>query len=132
VVAADNVELFMRGARVFGQGDVDEALKLCSDEIEFYALRSATEGPYRGHDGIRAFLADTQESFDVFEPEYDDVRDLGDGRVLGLGAIRIRGRGSGVETDVPSAIVVTFSGGRMTQFKDYGDRKKALEAAGLA
>ena len=129
-MAADNIELFQRAARVFGQGDVKTALELTSEDIEFIALRSATEGPYMGHEGIRKFLEDTRESFELFDPHYEDVRDLGDGRVLGLGAIRIRGRGSGVETDVPSAVIVRIREGRITHLRDYGDREAALDAAG--
>lgn len=100
-------------------------------DIEFFALRSATEGTFQGHEGVRAFFADNRESFEVFEPLHDDFRDLGDGRVLVLGSIRIRGRGSGVETEVPSAVLVTVRDGRIAYFKDYGDTQAALEAAGL-
>lgn len=129
-MADDLVALFLRGAEIFGRGDEAAALDLVDEQIELIALRSATEGPFRGHDGIRAFFADNRESFARFEPRYDDVRDLGDGRVIGLGHIRIRGRESGVETDVPSAVIAQFREGRMTYLRDYGNREKALEAAG--
>jgi hypothetical protein len=46
--------------------------------------------------------------------------------------IRIKGRGSGIETEVPAAGTFTFRDGLLIHFKDYGDRQKALEAAGLA
>jgi len=131
-MATDNVELFHRGVRAWSEFDEETALELTTEDVELFALRSATEGPYLGHDGIRAFFADNRESFDLFEPHYDDVRDLGDGQVLGLGSIRIRGKGSGVETDVPSAVIVTFRDGRLAKLRDYGDRDAALEAAGLA
>ncbi len=52
--------------------------------------------------------------------------------MLAIGSNRIRGRGSGVETEVPSAFVIEFRDGRITRFRDYGDRQAALEAAGLA
>jgi ketosteroid isomerase-like protein len=131
-MSPDNLELFHRAVRAWSEFDEETALELSSDDIEFHALRSATEGPYRGHEGIRAFFADNRESFEVFHPSYDEIRDLGDGRMIGLGSIRIRGKGSGVETDVPSAVVVTFRDGRLAQLRDYGDRQAALEAAGLA
>jgi hypothetical protein len=44
----------------------------------------------------------------------------------------MRGRGSGVESDVPSAAVVQFRDGVMQKFKDYGDAALALEVAGLS
>jgi ketosteroid isomerase-like protein len=131
-VSAEDVELIQRAVRAWAEFDEETALELASEEIEFFALRSATEGPYHGHEGVRRFFADNRESFELFQPEYDEIRDLGDGRVLGIGSIRIRGRGSGVETDVPSAVIATVRGGRLLHFRDYGDRRAALEAAGLA
>ena len=60
------------------------------------------------------------------------MRELPDGRVLALGSIRIRGRGSGVETNVPTAVIASIEEGRMIRFKDYGEYSQALAAAGLA
>lgn len=130
-MAEDNAELFRRGAELFARGD-EAVLELIDENAELITLRSATEGAFRGHQGVRAFFADNRESFDLYEPQFDEVRDLGDGRVLGLGSIRIRGRGSGVVTEAQMAIVAEFRDGRMTYYRDYGDRQAALEAAGLA
>jgi ketosteroid isomerase-like protein len=130
-MSAEDVDLIRRAIEVWADFDEETALELVAEDVEFFALRSATEGTFHGHEGVRAFFADNRESFDVFQPHYDDLRDLGDGRVLAIGSIRIRGRSSGVETDVPSAFVATVRDGLIVQFKDYGDRQAALEAAGL-
>ena len=61
----------------------------------------------------------------------DDFRDLGD-RVLALGTVRAVGKESGVEVEMPYTVVVTVKDGLVTHFTDYGDREKALEAAGLS
>ena len=66
----------------------------------------------------------------MFEANYPDVRDLGD-RVLALGTIRGTGKGSGIATEVPLAVVATFRGGLCTHLRDYGGRAQALEAVGL-
>jgi ketosteroid isomerase-like protein len=126
-----NTERFLQGAAAFTRGDHAAVVEFVDEEIEFEPLRAATEGTFHGHDGVRKFLEDTRESFDLFELDYDDVRDLGDGKVLALGRIRIRGRGSGVETEVPTAVIATIRDGRMTRFKDYGEHSAALAAAGL-
>ena len=131
-MAADNVDLFRRAVRAANEDDEQTLLELFAEDAEVFALRSVTEGPYRGPDGLRAFLADNRESFDLFRLNYEDVRDLGDGRVLAIGTLRIRGKGSGVETDVPSAQVITFRDGRIVHLHDYRDAERALEAAGLA
>jgi hypothetical protein len=56
---------------------------------------------------------------------------LGD-RILAIGAIHIRGRGSTVETDIPIAGVVTFKHGKIVRWEDFRERTLALEAVGLA
>jgi ketosteroid isomerase-like protein len=80
---------------------------------------------------VRRFAQDTRDTFDVFQVEYPDVRDLGD-RVLALGTLRIRGAGSGIETEVPSTVLARFRDGLITHLEDFGDRRRALEVAGLA
>ena len=57
----------------------------------------------------------------MFKVSYTDIRDLGDERLLAIGSLRMRGRGSGVESDVASAAVVQFRDGVMQEVKDYGD-----------
>ena len=129
-MSQSNVELFLRGMRAVNSGDIDTVLQLAADDVVSNTLRSGIEGEYRGHDGIRQFFADNAESFEVFITDYHDVRDLGD-RVLAIGTIHLRGRGSGVETDIPTAGVATFRDGKLTRWEDYGDRRLALAAVGL-
>ncbi len=108
-------------------------LDMVDDESVFEPLRSATEGAFIGRDGMRRFLADTAETFDLFKASYTDVRDLGEGRLLALGTLRMRGRSSGVESDIPTAAIVEFrDDGILVRYKDYGDARLALEAAGLS
>ena len=49
-----------------------------------------------------------------------------------IGSIRMRGRESSVETDVPTAAVVEFRDGLLWRYKGYGQARLALEAAGLS
>jgi ketosteroid isomerase-like protein len=97
----------------------------------FEPLRAQTEGAFVGPEGMRRFLADTAEAFDLFKATYPDIRDLGDGRLLAIGTLRARGRTSGAESDVPLAVVAEFREGMLLRFKDYGDARLALEALGL-
>jgi ketosteroid isomerase-like protein len=130
-MADDNVELFWEWVNAFNSSDEEWILDHVASDLEFVPLRAQTEGSFHGRQGLRRFLKDTEESFDLFQIQVTEVRDFGDGRVLGTGTIRIRGKGSGIETDVPTAAVVTFRDGLLTHFKDYGDRQTALDAAGL-
>jgi ketosteroid isomerase-like protein len=123
------VQAFERGADAINRLDADALAELVHDDGVFEPLRAATEGAYVGPDGMRRFVADTVETFDVFEATLEEVRDLGDGRVLAIGTIRMRGRGSGFENDVTTAAVAEFRDGLLTRYKDYGDPKLARQAA---
>ena len=128
----EHIELFLRGTDAMNRLDADTLLAMVDEETVFEPLRAQTEGAFIGPHGMRRFLADTAETFDLFKATYPDIRDLGDGRLLALGTLRVRGRTSGVESDVPLAVVAEFRGGRLVRFKDYGDERLALEAAGGA
>ena len=86
---------------------------------------------YRGHEGIRVFFRDLDELFDELHAEYPEIRDLGD-RVVGIGRISMRGKGSGAETESPIGTVVDFKNGKAIRVRTYLDPKDALEAAGLS
>jgi ketosteroid isomerase-like protein len=125
------IEAFLRGTDAINRGDLTAVLEVIDENSVFEPLRSATEGAFIGPEGMKRFLADTAETFELFKATYPDIRDLGDGRLIAIGTIRIRGRGSGVESDVPTAALVEFRNGVLSLYKDYGDARHALEAAGL-
>jgi ketosteroid isomerase-like protein len=127
----ETVALAYQWREAFNRGDLDWMLEHSDEEVEFVPLRAKTEGVFHGHDGVRRFWKDTLESFEVFQSgELFEVHDLGD-RVLWIGTIRVKGRGSGIETEVPTASIAAFRDGLLVHFKDYGDRDEALAAAGL-
>jgi ketosteroid isomerase-like protein len=125
------VEIMRRQTEAVNRGDVDAVLLNVDPEIEFIPRRAAVQGAYHGHKGIRDFFADTFQNFDLFEVSNEEIQDLGD-RVVSIGRVRIRGKGSGVEVTVPTAIVLTFRDGKIVRFEDFGERSRALEAVGLS
>src|SRR5215203_3256075 len=125
-----NKRVFEECVALLGRGDIGGYLRLVDEDVIWIAARSAVEGAYRGHEGLRKFFADNNENFEVFEADFREVRDLGD-RILVIGVIHIRGRGSGVQGDLPIAGIFTFRNGKLTRWEDFGDRALALQAAGL-
>ena len=95
------------------------------------AARSAVDGAYHGHDGLRKFFADNDENFEVFEPRFREIRDLGH-RIVLVGTIHIRARGSAGETDIPVAGIFTFKHGKLIRWEDFRERSIAREAVALA
>jgi ketosteroid isomerase-like protein len=125
-VAGDNIELVHRGVEGLNRGEVD--LEIIDPEVVFIPMRAPVQGAYHGHDGIRAFVADNQESFEVFHVTIEETHDLGD-RVVAIGTLRVRGKGSGAEVEVPTASVSTYRDGRLIRFEEFGERTLALQAA---
>jgi ketosteroid isomerase-like protein len=58
-------------------------------------------------------------------------RDLGD-RVLCLGRMEGRGRGSGVPVDAPLGAIFEFRDDKISRMRAYLDHDEALRAAGLS
>jgi SnoaL-like protein len=127
-----HIELFLRGMDAVNRMDAPVLLAMVDEQSVFEPLRSATEGAFVGPEGMRRFLADTAESFDLFKASYTDVRDLGEGRLLAIGTLRMRGRASRLESDIPTAAIVEFRDAVLVHYKDYGDTRLALHAAGLS
>jgi ketosteroid isomerase-like protein len=130
-MSQENVDAFRRNLEAFQRGDHDAWIEGFHDNCDFVPRRAPIQGAYRGRDALRGFLADNAENFDLFQPAYDDVRDLGD-RVLAIGTLRVRGKESGIEVAVPSALVVTYREGKVARFEDFGDKREAFEAVGLS
>jgi ketosteroid isomerase-like protein len=127
----DLVALMTVFAEALNSGDTERVLACVDPEVRFEPKRTATEGAFIGHEGMRRFLEDTRESFDLFEITATETFEIEDGAVA-IGTIRVRGKGSGIETEVPGAVVCRFRDGLVVHGKDYGERQAALEAAGLA
>jgi ketosteroid isomerase-like protein len=62
----------------------------------------------------------------------EEVRDLGDDRVLVLGHIYARGRASGAEVSSQVGHVFEFREGRVVRGWAYPSHEQALRTAGLA
>lgn len=125
-----DVQAFLDMADAVNRDDLETFVDAFDPDGQFEPQLAELQGSYEGQDGVRGFLADIDEIYEEFRVNYPDVRDLGD-QVLALGIASVRTRGTGIEQEVPLAIVATFSDGRITHFKDFGDRDLALKAVGL-
>jgi ketosteroid isomerase-like protein len=78
----------------------------------------------------QAFESEDLEAWEERRLEAEEYIDAGDNVVVLVHEYR-RGRGSGVELEIDTAIVVGVSGGRVVRIQGYMDRHAALEAVGL-
>ncbi len=128
-MSQENVDRMREGIEAMNRRDIEAILLGMDPEVRFEHRLAALQGSFVGVEGVRRWFADLLETFDTWWVYGEDIRDLGD-RVLALGTIRATGRESGVETELPLAILARYKDGLLTDFIDYGDREQALEAAG--
>jgi ketosteroid isomerase-like protein len=132
----DNVELVREGYARWQAGDYDLLLDFflanAAPDVELYSRLGGLSGaPYRGHDGVRSWLAEIQETFERFEPWVDDAREAGEDRVVAIGGIRFRARESGVDMAERLGWVYEFRNGQLCRMMFYGSPGEALKAVGL-
>jgi ketosteroid isomerase-like protein len=92
--------------------------------------RTVEARSYRGRDGIETYLGEVRNTWEELHVLGDEIRDLGD-RVLVLGRVEGRGRGSGVQVDALVGFVLDFRGVKVSRVRAYLDQGEALRAAGL-
>jgi len=86
---------------------------------------------YRGHDGVRRYMAAVYEAFEEYRPEVEKLIDAGD-QVLTLAIEHGRGRESGIEVEANrTAHVWTMREGKAVRLDLYLDREKARAALGM-
>ena len=129
-MSQENVETFNRAISAYNRRDVEAMVEECDPEVEWRPAWGEA-AVYRGHEGIRELFREIDDVLDEVRLEYSETRDLGD-QVVGIGRVRMRGRGSGAETESSLATVVDIESGKATRVRTYLDPQEALEAAGLS
>jgi ketosteroid isomerase-like protein len=127
-------EVFNRlgeGTETFDQALLNRWLAFFDPDIQFEPKQSVLQGSYVGRDAVIQWAADAAEHYERGYLHFADIRDLED-RVVALGIFHFTGRGSGIEIEVPAAVVAIFEDGLITHLKDYGEHDDALEAVGLS
>jgi ketosteroid isomerase-like protein len=130
----ENVDRARRAVDAWNRGDIEGYLKLFHPECEWYSdvigRMEGAETVYRGREEIHRFWDEWHAVWNL-TIEVSEYRDLGD-TVLTLGRLRARGKGSGIELDVPVAYVGESEGGLIRRLRAYLDPQQALEAVGLS
>lgn len=82
-------------------------------------------GTFTGPEGVSQWFADLAQAWETVRIDVEEVVELGD-RVVVLGRVRNRGRGSGMELDVVAAHLWTVDNGVPVRIELIGDREEAL------
>jgi hypothetical protein len=128
---------FVEGAMdLIEQGDHESLHELIDGrvhpEAELTPLISlGVEGVYEGPDGVRRFFDDLLDAFEVRYSERE-LRPVGEGIVLVLCRMVLRGRESGVEIDRRVGTVYEFEGEQVRGARVYDDQAEAVAVAEAA
>ena len=120
-------------AQAWERGDVDAAVALTTQDVEFKSKLVGVEGgAYRGHDGLRAYFADITDTLTERRMTIEEADDFGDVALMRatMGAI-----GAASRTPLTWEIwPVTHyeDGGLISSSIVYASRDEALAAEGLA
>ena len=136
-MSRENVEIVRRVYDAATARDTATVLELYDPEVELDPSRLGIAGPawtdrdvYRGHDGLRRFFREWHEAWAEIEYDYEELIDAGE-QVIAVVTRHGRGRASGVEVDLPLALVWTLREGRIVKLVWFPTRAEALEAVGL-
>ena len=131
-MSQQNVEVVRRFFEAFDP-DVDRAIEFWHPDLDYRAVEGALDdvGVFYGHEALRHYWEQWDETFDEFRAEAEQLIDAGDQVVA---ALRISGRmkGSQAVVDMPLWMNFTVRDGKITRGREYLTREEALEAAGLS
>jgi ketosteroid isomerase-like protein len=126
-----NAEVVERLISAFTEGDVAAALAELDPEVELFPIRAQLEGTnYRGHEGYRRVLADFEEDWEELRLIPEQLRESGD-RVLVTGRMVARGKASGVELDIPLALLYQLRDRKVVRLESFADPDEGIRAAGI-
>jgi ketosteroid isomerase-like protein len=86
-------------------------------------------GTYRGREGFVRMIDGWHEAWEDFRIEIEDLVEEGDTVIVGI-TQHGRGRGSGIEVEMPGAHLMRFRDDRLHFWRLCGSREEALREAG--
>jgi ketosteroid isomerase-like protein len=132
-MSQENVEVVQAALGAFMQGDYEGVLSLCDENIEITQAAGFAGVPDKLHG-----RAGVLEAFDAWPEQWDDYRieilrvaDLGD-HVIVTQIARGRGKGSGVQVEMPLALLFSVRTGKISEWRIFAREEEALQDAGLS
>lgn len=122
-------------ARLYNEGwrkaAFDVVFELVDPGIVWTAIEGAPDaGTYHGHEGVRGYMQDWLDDFDLGGWRIEESIDAGDSLVC-VQLARATGKGSGVAGDLRYASTYRFGeDGRIVEVREFATREEALAAVG--
>jgi ketosteroid isomerase-like protein len=130
---AENVELARAAMEALSTRDLERLVALSDPEVEWHSFFASLSegGTYRGHDGLRRYLRDLNDAFEVVQANVDDQVAVGDVVVL-VGHIHYIGKDSGLDLRTPAGWVIKCRRGKVILFRAFREPEQSLEGVGLS
>jgi ketosteroid isomerase-like protein len=132
-MSQENVEVVRKGIDAWNQHDAGLWLSNAAPDVEWMPAGPAAveRTVYRGHDEVAGGFNAIWQTWEVFNLEEGEFRDLGDS-VLWLGRVKMRGSASHVELDQEFAMLIRLRDGQVITVRSFLAWREALEAVGLS
>jgi ketosteroid isomerase-like protein len=124
-VPSQAIDLIREGYAALNDGRHAEWAAALPSDFELIPPTASIAGSFVGPEGVVSFFDDAFEAWETMRIELEEVIEF-DGRVVVLGRIRNRGRGSGMDLDVVMAHVWTIENDVPIRAEMIGDRDEAL------
>jgi ketosteroid isomerase-like protein len=126
-VADERVDWFRREFAEWNAGERDLDLDRIHPEFELHSRMMGSV--VRGAEGLQTWIAEIDEQFDAWQIQVDEEIDLGQGRYLLIGTVRLRGKGSGLRMEQDLGWRLEFEGEKLRLMKTYTDPELARAEA---
>jgi hypothetical protein len=111
----------------YGRGRLDDALALIDEACEVRAAGS--DRVYRGHDGVRAVLAESRQRWKSVTLTSDEIVEIDDLTIVAIARLTAFDHGGARVHDGQLAWMAEFDGGRLLRATYFPTRAEALQAA---
>jgi ketosteroid isomerase-like protein len=133
-MSEENVEVVRRGVDGINRSDRASVEPLLHPDVEWRTVLGPVLGveAVSGRDAVLRFgFEEIPDAIEDFRVEVEELRDLGEGRVLLVARYQGRGKSSGIELEARISSIHMLRDRMIASVRDYPSRQEALEAAGL-
>jgi hypothetical protein len=133
-MAQDNVEVIRRWFHAWNAGDLDAfSSYFDADAVVITDPSWMESGPFEGRGAIRTWYEGLREAWEERnEIVLMDLFEVGDAQVVARVDWQVRGRTSGIDTDLDATCVNAVRAGRIVCQQWFFDHGEALKAVGLS